>query len=125
MTDPHALGDDGLPADGLYVHADRYVFDEQLSYAKGWCQMDTRQDASYFGVWVQLFTRKIATYCEGDFTIETVEDDEKFTARLMTVLKAYDPEPDAADARPTKIDVMLNADMHERAKALGLGDRCH
>lgn len=35
-----------------FCPTDRYVYDfGKCSYAKGWAQVDTRQDASYYGTW--------------------------------------------------------------------------
>ena len=46
---------------------DRYSFDFKLCTPKnGWAQVDTSQDASYFGTWANPFERKTVSYCEGD-----------------------------------------------------------
>ncbi len=57
----------------------RYAFDFDLcSVSKGWAQIDTRQDASYYGTWAHPKMLKIVSYCEGDTTIETASTEEEF-----------------------------------------------
>lgn len=49
--------------------ADRYQFDfGECSYAQGFCQIDTTQDASYYGNWINLTSRKAVVYAEGDIS---------------------------------------------------------
>ena len=58
---------------------DRYYFDGDLcTYAKGWCQVDSEQDASYFGQWANPVTLEYITYAEGDVTTQKCETDEVF-----------------------------------------------
>jgi len=60
------------------VESDRYVFDfNECSYANGFCQIDTSQDASYYGNWVNLTERKAVTYAEGDTARITFDNDEE------------------------------------------------
>ena len=75
---------------------DRYYFDFNL-YAPGtgWQQYDTHQDAHYFGVWVNLEERKIATYAEGDFTLAIAPDDVHLKAELDSMADFYGPPPPA------------------------------
>ncbi len=63
---------------------DRYVFDFDLcSVSKGWAQIDTTQDASYFGTWAHPGQFKLVTYAEGDTTIETADTLEEFKEILL------------------------------------------
>ena len=62
---------DGFKANTIkyfgWVGGSRYAFD--FKYCKledGWIQLDTKQDASYFGNWVNLSTREIWSFTEGD-----------------------------------------------------------
>lgn len=58
---------------------DRYEFDfNGCTYANGWCQVDTKQDASYYGTWCNPVERKLFTYCEGDMTLVECSTDEDF-----------------------------------------------
>jgi hypothetical protein len=62
-----------------FAPADRYLYDFRLlTYAKGWAQVDTKQDASYYGTWTNPDERKIFCYCEGDLTLTTCSTDEEY-----------------------------------------------
>ena len=44
---------------------DRYAFDTgPCSYANGFAQIDTRQDASYYGTWCSPVARTIVSFCD-------------------------------------------------------------
>ena len=59
--------------------ADRYKYDFRLCTPKdGWAQLDTRQDASYYGNWINPITLKLFSYCEGDTTLTECEDEADF-----------------------------------------------
>jgi hypothetical protein len=46
---------------------DRYRYDFNLcSCARGWAQVDTAQDASWFGTWGSPTERTILNFAEGD-----------------------------------------------------------
>lgn len=56
--------------------ATRYDFDRALcSFAQGWAQFDTTQDASYYGCWINPTQRKFVQYAEGDLDTYTFEND--------------------------------------------------
>lgn len=62
---------------------DRYAFDfKTCTPANGWAQLDTKQDASYYGNWINPITRKLVSYCEGDVTLKECETDAEFVAEL-------------------------------------------
>jgi hypothetical protein len=43
-----------------FAPADRYLYDfKLLTSGKGWAQLDTRQDASYYGTWINPTKRQI------------------------------------------------------------------
>ncbi|HSG61885.1 MAG TPA: hypothetical protein VLA24_10705 [Pseudomonadales bacterium] len=66
--------------------ADRYVYDWGLcSSDKNFAQVDTSQDASYFGTWANPFKRIIVCYCEGDVTLQIAETDAEFVAELRNI----------------------------------------
>ena len=47
-----------------FAAADRYTYDFGLcSYENGWAQVDTAQDASYFGTWANPTRLMIFSYC--------------------------------------------------------------
>ena len=56
----------------------RYVFDTNLKPADGWCQIDTSQDASYYGTWANPITLECFSYCEGDCTHVSCADNAEF-----------------------------------------------
>ena len=62
---------------------DRYQFDFRLcSYANGYCQVDTSQDAWYFGTWANPTEFKIVSYTEGDITVTTCENEAEFIGQM-------------------------------------------
>ena len=68
---------------GFECMSDRYKYDFQLCHFKdGWAQLDTKQDASYFGNWVNPLTLKLFSYCEGDVTLTECEDEADFIATV-------------------------------------------
>jgi len=102
----------------LFEQSDRYQFDFKIcTYAKGWAQLDTSQDASYFGTWINPAERKIANYCEGDVTIQTAETDAEL-AQLVSEIKEWN---DKQGHRFIGIDPGYGEDMQCRLVAAGLG----
>lgn len=62
---------------------DRYGLDwDACSTGKGFAQVDTRQDASYFGNWANPSTFRLVGYCEGDLTIQDCDDAQEFEKEL-------------------------------------------
>lgn len=70
---------------------DRYVFDFKLCTTKnGFAQVDTGQDAHYFGIWANPFEKRVVTYCEGDVTIEDAETIAEFVSIFENIKRFYD-----------------------------------
>lgn len=68
---------------GFEVMSDRYKYDFRLlTYDRGWAQVDTRQDASYYGTWTNPTTLEIFNYCEGDTTLTKCETDTEYVGEL-------------------------------------------
>lgn len=110
---------------GFEFAAERYQWDcDRCTYAKGWAQMTTYQDASYFGIWVNPTECQIFTFCEGDTSLYVGDSDADFRAELVRCLQAYSPD----DARRALIDVKF-LDVHSPIRdafvALGLADALH
>lgn len=104
------------------MNGDRYRFDfKDCTYAKGWAQFDSRQDAHYFGNWVNPTTRQWASYCEGDVTLITCDTDEEFTAYVIETCNWY---AERQDTRPG-IDVFTMPELKARFEALGLAEWLH
>ncbi len=77
---------------------DRYRYDFELcSKEKGWRQFDTTQtqDAHYFGVWVNVESKKVFTYCEGDRILVDCQTIENLRAELASMVKFYGNAPPA------------------------------
>ena len=63
---------------------DRYGCDRTLCWAKGstWAQVDTDQDAWYYGNWADPVSRSIVSYAEGDLVVLRCDTDEEFCSEL-------------------------------------------
>lgn len=105
-----------------FVPADRYVYDfGPCSYEKGFAQIDTAQDASYFGTWCSPTKRAIVSYCEGDVTTTLCETDEEFVATVRQIGEWNV----AAGYGPARIDPGFCPDMRAAFERLGLADLLH
>lgn len=101
---------------------DRYIFDLKVCTTdKGWAQLDTRQDAWYFGNWINPTTRELITYAEGDVTRVTCETDEEFVTKVREVCEWYERN----DGRRPGIDPGFNPDLKAAFERLGLGGWLH
>lgn len=68
---------------GFEVMSDRYKYDfRQCKSSAGWAQLDTKQDASYFGNWINPLTFELMSYCEGDTTHTKCESEADFIATV-------------------------------------------
>jgi len=66
---------------------DRYRFDcHACTAADGWAQLDTRQDASYYGNWVNPVTLQMVSYAEGDISHTECDSEADFIATLTRLL---------------------------------------
>ena len=102
--------------------SDRYSFDcGPCSYANGFAQIDTRQDASYYGTWTSVASRTIVNFCEGDVTTTVCESDEEFVAQIRE-LAAWNDE---GGYGPMKIDPGFDDGLRQTFETLGLGDLLH
>ena len=67
---------------GDNVH-NRYAYDFGLCSSQGeWAQIDTDQDAPWFGQWANPFKQQILCYAEGDRTLIECDTDAEFAAEL-------------------------------------------
>lgn len=104
----------------FYPCADRLRFDAQYQAADGWAQIDTQQDASYFGQWANPLTWEYASYCEGDFLHQKYETEEEFVAHIRHV-QAWHLENETWGG----IDGMCRLPIIQAFEALGLNDLLH
>jgi len=86
---------EGVKIKRWFQDVDRYHFDfGECSSKLGWKQWDTDQDASYYGVWVHPEKLQVMTYAEGDVSLLTCDDREKFREELKRMADFYgDPPP--------------------------------
>ena len=104
-----------------FVPGDRYRFDFTLcTAANGWAQLDTKQDASYYGTWANPFTREFVNYCEGDVTHLKYDSDEDFTRGIREVI-----DWNTNAGYWLGIDGMLRDEIIEAFTRLGLAEYLH
>lgn len=104
-----------------FAPADRYLYDfKMLTYAKGWAQVDTKQDASYFGTWTNPEKRQIFCYCEGDLTLTKCETDEEYIEALSDLVNW-----NRKSGYWLGIDPGLKPEMREKFISLGLEQLLH
>jgi len=72
-------------------NVDRYAFDfGACSTKKGFAQVDTGQDAWYFGMWANPNTFRIVTYAEGDMTLRECDSPEEFVTTIRSIIQSMD-----------------------------------
>ncbi len=92
---------------------DRYHFDlGPCSAGKGFAQIDTEQDASYFGNWCNPFTLTIVSFAEGDISEAKCDTVEEFLTELR--------EMDSFYSR-FGIDPSFNEELRGRLEQIGAG----
>ena len=100
---------------------DRYSFDfKHCSCDKGFSQLDTDQDASYYGQWANPFKRQIVSYAEGDVTVINADTDDEFIAEMKRISKWHKDYGESFN-----IDPGLNPDHKYKWVSLGLSDLLH
>jgi hypothetical protein len=105
-----------------FAPADRYRYDfGPCSYERGFAQIDTAQDAPYFGTWCSPSRLMIVSYCEGDVTIQECESAEEFAAELCRI----DEWNVAQGHGHARIDPGLDPAFRLEFEALGLTDLLH
>ena len=101
---------------------DRYEFDFKLCpVSKGWAQIDTGQDASYFGTWANPFKLQIVSYAEGDVCYKTCDTEMEFINEIREI-KAWNEE---TGNRFIGIDPGLIEENKTKWSELGLADLLH
>jgi len=104
------------------VDGNRYAFDFGCCSAKhGWAQVDTGQDAWYFGTWAHPTRLQIVCYAEGDVSVQTADSPEEFAAEMRRIKEFHD----STGWKFLGIDAMCNDETEQAFKALGLGDLLH
>jgi len=73
---------------GFECFSDRYKYDFNICAArKGWAQIDSKQDAPYYGQWCNPITRELFSYCEGDLYHTLCDTDDEFTQVLRECIE--------------------------------------
>ena len=99
--------------------ANRYIFDfmkveSPTNQKMPLAQIDTYQDAEYFGVWTNPFKRQIITYAEGDITIQKGESEKEYKRALIDAILFY------RDGGKCFIDPMCNDELKAELERLGM-----
>jgi len=103
-------------------NTDRYAFDFKLcTTGKGYAQVDTSQDAWYYGTWANPFKLQVVSYCEGDITVSNAETEQEFANEI----KAIKQWNDESGHRFLGIDPGFNEDLKNQFIKLGLGEYLH
>lgn len=74
---------------GFEIDTDRYRYDFNILCK--WAQIDTSQDASYFGQWACPFELKYFSYCEGDTTLVEFDSPEELI-KYIEAIKTWNDE---------------------------------
>ena len=109
-----------------FAPADRYLYDFRLcTYEKGWAQLDTRQDAGYYGTWINPTERKILNYCEGDIYLTECETDAELVAAVESI-KTWNNENGSNGFKGIDPGWSgVEGEMGQRLVAAGLGGYLH
>lgn len=104
-----------------FAPADRYLYDFKSCTAdKGWAQLDTRQDASYYGNWINPIKLELFSYCEGDTTVTRCDDEADFI-KIVHECVEWHKECEYFIG----IDCMCRAEIIAAFNRMGLGDLLH
>jgi len=105
-----------------FANADRYHYDWGLCSAKnGFAQVDTEQDASYYGTWANPFKLIIFSYAEGDCTTVEAANQEEFIAEILK-LKTWNEEN---GWKFSGIDCMCKEEIEQEFIKMGLKELLH
>ncbi|MCA3440663.1 MAG: hypothetical protein INF50_10085 [Rhodobacter sp.] len=111
-----------MPKPRSFEPGGRYRFDFDLcSCARGWAQVDTAQDASWFGTWASPTERTILNFADGDVTRTICDTDEEFAAALREI----DRWNRHHGYGPARIDPGFDPALKAAFEALRLGEMLH
>ncbi len=104
------------------VDGDRYEFDFKLcTVRKGYAQVDTSQDAPYYGTWASPEKLQIVSYTEGDVTVTNCESPQEFHDQIREMKKWNEDY----GYRFIGIDPACNPNLIAWFQACCLGDLLH
>lgn len=102
--------------------SDRYQFDfYECSSKKGYAQIDTDQDAWYYGHWANPTELKFVGYCEGDVTRIQFDNPAEF----CQYIRQWCENAAHYDGKRAKIDALGNPPVITAFKKLRLDDLLH
>ena len=104
-----------------FAPADRYLYDfGPCNYKKGWAQLDTRQDASYYGNWINPIPLELFSYCEGDTTHTQCSDADDFATAVRECVEWH-----RDNGYFIGIDGMCSAEIIDAFTRAGLAEYLH
>jgi hypothetical protein len=104
-----------------FQDASRYPFDSDIcSFKKGWAQVDTSQDASYYGNWANPTTLTLMSYVEGDITKTQADTKEDFVEAVTEMVEWH-----KGLGYWKGIDCMCDAEIAKAFTDLGLAKYLH
>ena len=105
---------------GFDTFGDRYKYDALYQRADGWAQIDSKQDAWYYGQWINPITFKLFTYCEHDTCLTECANEADFIAMAR---ECVDWNKNAGYFEG--IDAMADPPIHEAFTRMGLAEFLH
>jgi len=104
-----------------FYPTDRYIYDfHKCTSRDGWAQIDTSEDAHYYGNWANPLLLEIVTYIEGDVTTYKADTVKEFVEEMRRLQKFHEE-----NKSPCKIDGMGKDVIINKFKDMGLGDMLH
>lgn len=95
----------------------RYEYDfDKCSTKNGWAQIDTENDTSYFGNWINPVEMKILSYLEGDVIEKTASTKEELIKEIKKMKDFYEK---------VNIDPGLNEELERELIKIGLKEYLH
>ena len=111
-----------LHTEDFMENIERYHFDfGECSHHLGYAQVDTCQDAPYFGIWTNPTILTTVQYMEGDVYRDTAESVEEY----VEFIRKFKADMEKSGRKFRGIDPMLKDEISDRFKEIGLGDLLH
>ena len=105
-----------------FIDADRYLFDgKYCTTGKGYAQIDTAEDAWYYGNWGNPITLRIVSYVEGDVIVTQCDTDEEFTGAIREMNLWHEQHT----GRRISIDPGMSEPIKQAFTRLGLAEFMH
>ncbi len=99
----------------------RYEIDSGVcNSATGFCQIDTDQDASYFGIWTSPTRRVVCSFMEGDITVKEASTDAEYREVLVNCLTSHRHRNEARPHAMIDLGIAGRDDFRDAFVSLGL-----